>query len=44
MNDTDFDEECFCVIEKCPDLINGMKTKYGGTIDKILSEYEKRNE
>lgn len=42
MDDTDFDEERFYEIEKRLDLINGLKAKYGGTIEKILSEYEKK--
>ena len=45
MDDTDFDEECFHEMEKRLDLTNGLKAKYGSTIDKILAKYEKnRNE
>lgn len=42
MDDTDFDEERFYEIEKRLDLINGLKAKYGSTIEKILSEYENK--
>ncbi len=42
MEDADFDEERFYEIEKRLDFINGLKAKYGGTIEKILSEYEKK--
>lgn len=42
MEDADFDEEQFYEIEKRLDLINGLKAKYGNTIEKILSEYEKK--
>ncbi|KAI4446161.1 DNA repair protein RecN [Eubacterium plexicaudatum ASF492] len=44
MDDTDFDEERFYEMEKRLDLINGLKAKYGGTIEKILAEYEKKLE
>lgn len=44
MDDADFDEERFYEIEKRLDLINGLKAKYGATIEKILSEYEKKQE
>lgn len=44
IEDTDFDEGRFYEIEKRLDLINGLKAKYGGTIEKILSEYEKKLE
>ncbi len=42
MEDADFDEEQFYEIEKRLDLINGLKAKYGNTIEKILTEYEKK--
>ncbi len=42
MEDADFDEEQFYEIDKRLDLINGLKAKYGNTIEKILSEYEKK--
>ena len=44
LDDADFDEERFYEIEKRLDLINGLKAKYGGTIEKILSEYEHKLE
>ena len=44
MDDTDFDEARFYEIEKRLDLINGLKAKYGSSIAKILSEYEKKLE
>lgn len=40
MEDTDFDEERFYEIEKRLDLVNTLKSKYGGTIETVLSEYE----
>ena len=43
LDDADF-EERFYEIEKRLDLINGLKAKYGGTIEKILSEYEHKLE
>ena len=42
IDNADFDEARFYEIEKRLDLINGLKAKYGGTIEKILSEYEKK--
>ena len=42
MEDMDFDEERFYEIEKRLDLLNGLKAKYGGTVEQILSEYEKK--
>lgn len=42
MEDTEFDEARFYELEKRLDLINSLKAKYGGTIEKILSEYEKK--
>ncbi len=42
IEDADFDEERFYEIEKRLDLINGLKAKYGATIEKILSEYENK--
>lgn len=44
MEDTDFDEARFYEVEKRLDLLNGLKAKYGATIEKILSEYEKKLE
>ena len=44
LDDTDFDEARFYEIEKRLDLINGLKAKYGSSIAKILSEYEKKLE
>lgn len=44
LDDTDFDEERFYEMEKRLDLINGLKAKYGDTIEKILSEYEHKLE
>ena len=45
MVDTFFDEEFFHQMQKRLDLTNGLKAKYGSTIDKILAKYEKnRNE
>ncbi len=42
IDNADFDEARFYEIEKRLDLINGLKAKYGGTIEKILSEYENK--
>lgn len=42
IDDMDFDEEQFYEIEKRLDLLNGLKAKYGGAIEHILSEYEKK--
>ncbi len=42
MEDADFDEAGFYEIEKRLDLLNGLKAKYGDSIEKILSEYEKK--
>lgn len=42
MEDADFDEARFYEMEKRLDYINGLKAKYGSTIEKILSEYEKK--
>ncbi len=42
MQDTEFDEGQFYEIEKRLDFINGLKAKYGGPIEYILSEYEKK--
>lgn len=44
IDDADFDEQRFYEIEKRLDLLNGLKAKYGGTIERILSEYEKKLE
>lgn len=44
IEDADFDEQRFYEIEKRLDLLNGLKAKYGGTIERILSEYEKKLE
>lgn len=44
LEDTDFDEARFYEIEKRLDLINGLKAKYGGSIERILAEYEKKLE
>lgn len=42
IEDADFDEERFYEIEKRLDLVNGLKAKYGATIEKILFEYENK--
>lgn len=44
IQDAEFDEEYFYEVEKRLDLINELKAKYGGSIEKILSEYEKKKE
>lgn len=44
IQDAQFDEEHFYEVEKRLDLINELKAKYGGSIEKILSEYEEKKE
>lgn len=44
IQDAQFDEERFYEVEKRLDLINELKAKYGGSIEKILSEYEEKKE
>jgi len=44
MDDLDFDESHFYEVEKRLDLINTLKGKYGDSIEKILSEYEKKQQ
>ncbi len=44
ISDADFDEESFYNIEKRLDLINHMKTKYGNSIERILTLYEEKCE
>ena len=40
ISDADFDEETFYQIEKRLDVINHLKSKYGHTIEEVLSAYE----
>lgn len=40
IQESEFDEERFYEVEKRLDLINELKAKYGGSIEKILLEYE----
>lgn len=42
LSGTEFDEESFYQIEKRLDLINHLKSKYGSSIEEILSAYEKK--
>ena len=42
MSDADFDEETFYHIEKRLDVINHLKSKYGNSIEQILSVYEEK--
>lgn len=44
IQDAEFDEERFYEVEKRLDLINELKAKHGGSIEKILSEYEDKKE
>ena len=44
IQDAQFDEERFYEVEKRLDLINELKAKYGGSIEKILSEYKEKKE
>ena len=44
ISDADFDEESFYNIEKRLDLINHLKTKYGNSIEHILTLYEEKCE
>lgn len=44
MDSADFDGEQFYQIEKRLDLINHLKSKYGNTIEEILSSCEKKEE
>ena len=41
MGDFNFDEESLLEVEKRLDLINGLKVKYGNSIEKIQEYYEK---
>lgn len=42
ISDADFDEETFYHLEKRLDIINHMKSKYGHTIEAILTVYEEK--
>ncbi len=42
ISDADFDEENFYNIEKRLDVINHLKSKYGNTIEQILSAYDEK--
>jgi DNA repair protein RecN (Recombination protein N) len=42
IDEADFDEEAFYQIEKRLDLINHLKSKYGHTIENILSVYKEK--
>ena len=44
IQESEFDEERFYEVEKRLDLINELKAKYGGSIEKILLEYEDKKE
>lgn len=44
ISDADFDEETFYHIEKRLDIINHLKSKYGNSIDEILSVCEEKNQ
>ena len=42
MQDSSFDEESFVRVEKRLDQINRLKSKYGTTVEEILSSFEKK--
>ena len=44
LDDTDFDEETFYHLEKRLDEINHLKSKYGSSIEEILSACEAKQE
>ena len=44
LEDTDFDEETFYHLEKRLDELNHLKSKYGSTIEEILSACEEKKE
>ncbi len=44
IGEAEFDEERFYETEKRLDLVNHLKSKYGGTIEEILEECSKKNE
>lgn len=42
MDDAEFDEERFAQVEKRLDIVNHLKSKYGDSIDKILTSMEEK--
>ena len=44
IDSADFDEARFYEMEKRLDVLSGLKAKYGGSIERVLAEYEKKQE